>query len=169
MKNSVIFYIGLGLIAFGLMKPNLSNLFPVVTPSHNATCLDHYVLTPPTDAGVLEKCNLVIDILVTSTVTNKKADILKLSSLYADIATLIRLSGDDMIVLDTQTLKEVNSVTGKMLQLDLKGKYPNLAEASRAVIVAAIGDDNVTLSDETREKAAQAFDGLSWAFYEGGK
>jgi hypothetical protein len=169
MKNYIL-YIGIGLILLGLFKPNITNYLPVINPNNqNASCLDNYVITPPDDINILEKCNLIIDILQSSNANNKKYDALKLSSLYADIATLIRLDGDDLVVKDTQTIREVNSLTGQMLKLDIKGKYPNLASSAQDVIKAAIGDDDVLLSTENREKAAQAFDGLSWAFYEGGK
>jgi hypothetical protein len=53
--------------------------------------------------------------------------------------------------------------------LDIKEKYPNLAEACRSLIVAAIGDDDITLNSEVREKSVEAFRALSWAFYEGSK
>lgn len=171
MKNSILLYIGIGLIALGVFKPDLNAILKPIGPGpiNNVGCLDNYVLTPPKDTAILEKCNLVVDILQTSNADNKRQDTLKLSSLYADIATLIRLNGDNVIVIDTQTLREVNSLCGQMLRLDIKDKYPNLAQAAKAVVTAAVGDDDITISEDSREKAAQAFDGLSWAFHEGGK
>lgn len=171
MKNSILLYIGIGLIALGLFKPNLNQILQPIVPNpiNNVGCLDHYVLTPPDDAAILEKCNLVVDILQTSDTDNKRQDTLKLSSVYADIATLIRLDGENVVITDTQTLREANSLSGTMLKLNIKDKYPNLAQAAKAVVTAAVGDDDITLSADSREKAAQAFDGLSWAFHEGGK
>lgn len=169
MKNYIL-YIGIGLILFGLFQPNISNYIPVIRPDNqHASCLDNYVITPPDDKDILEKCNLVVDAIQSSNANNKRSDTLKLSSLYADIASLIRIDGDDQVVKDTQTIREVNSLTGQMLKLDIKGKYPNLASAAQDVVKVAIGDDDIILSAENREKAAQAFDGLSWAFYEGGR
>ena len=169
MKNYVL-YIGIGLILFGLFKPNISNYIPVIKPDNQqASCLDHYVLSPPDNKEILKKCNLVIDIIQRSDSDNKRLETLKLSSLYADIASLIRLDNEDQVVKDTQTIREVNSLTGQMLKLDIKGKYPDLAKACQDVVKVAIGDDDIVLSTDNREKSAQAFDGLSWAFYEGGK
>ena len=56
-----------------------------------------------------------------------------------------------------------------MLRLNIKDKYPNLAEAAESLIVSAIGDDDVSLSEELRSKSAEAFRALSWAFYQGSK
>ena len=168
MKSSIVLYLGIGLIAFGLFQPNISNL--LVSPNNNTTtCLDHYVLTPPTDPAILAKCQKVVDIVQKSNVDNKKFDMLRLSSLTADIATLIRLNGDNVIVDNTKTLRQINSVCGQMLNLDIKGKYVDLAKACEDVVIAAIGDKEINLSDDDREKAAQAFDGLSWAYYQGSK
>ena len=56
-----------------------------------------------------------------------------------------------------------------MLKLNIKDKYPNLAQASKDVVVVAIGEDDILLTEDLRSKAVEAFNGLSWAFYEGGK
>ena len=76
---------------------------------------------------------------------------------------------DDKIIVDTSSIKEANSIAGKMLRLDIKGKYPDLAEAAKDVVDTGIGDDDVLLSPELRTKAAESFRALSWAFYEGSK
>ena len=67
------------------------------------------------------------------------------------------------------TIREVNSVAGKMLRLDIKDKYPNLAELAKDLVVTNIGDDDVILDEELRLKAVEAFRALSWAFWEGSK
>lgn len=85
------------------------------------------------------------------------------------MATLIELDGQDKIIANTTAIREANSLAGKMLRLNVKDKYPNLAEAARDVIVYNIGEDDIVLDEETRDKAVQAFRALSWAFYEGGK
>ena len=56
-----------------------------------------------------------------------------------------------------------------MARMDMKGKYPNLAIATTGVVVAGIGDENIVLSKELRQKAIDSFRALSWACYEGSK
>lgn len=167
MKNALLF-LGIGLIAIGLFKPDILS---ILQPNNSqvSNCLETHITTAPEDNSILEKCNLVIDILQTSTNNNKREDTLKLSSLYADIATLLSLDGEDAVVKDTKTIREINSLSGSMLRLNIKDKYPNLAQASKDVVVVAIGEDDILLTEDLRSKAVEAFNGLSWAFYEGGK
>jgi len=167
MKNSLLF-LGIGLIVIGLLKPDISS---ILQPNNNqvSSCLETCVTIAPEDTSIVEKCNLVIDILQSSSNDNKREDTLRLSSLYADIATLISLDGEDVVVKDTKTIREINSIAGSMLKLNIKDKYPNLAQASREVVVVAIGEDDILLTEDVRLKAVEAFNGLSWAFYEGGK
>lgn len=168
MKNYLLF-LGIGFIVVGLLKPDLSSILNPSNNNQHASCLENCVTTAPEDTTILEKCNLVIDILQSSSINNKREDTLRLSSLFSDIATLISLDGEDVVVIDTKTIREINSMAGPMLKLNIKDKYPNLAQKSKEVIVAAIGDDDIVLTEDTRIKAVEAFNGLSWAFYEGGK
>lgn len=166
MQNKVLLAIGAILVLFGLVKPDLGNIF---TPSDNVSVVESYVVDAPSDTDLLEKAREIKEILQSSEDSTRKSDALKLSSLYADIATLIELDGEDQVVKDTNAIRQVNSIAGNMLRLDIKDKYPNLAEASRSLVVTAIGDDDVSLSDDLRSKSAEAFRALSWAFYQGSK
>ena len=56
-----------------------------------------------------------------------------------------------------------------MLKLDIKGKYEDLPETAQALVLEAIGDDNVLLNKELRAKAVEGFKALAWACYEGSK
>jgi hypothetical protein len=56
-----------------------------------------------------------------------------------------------------------------MLKLNIKDKYPNLAEAAQDLVTTGIGDDDILLTEELREKSAESFRALSWAFYQGSK
>jgi len=56
-----------------------------------------------------------------------------------------------------------------MLHLNIKDKYVDLAESNQALIVDAIGDDNIPLTKELRKKAVDAFMALAWACNEGSK
>jgi hypothetical protein len=166
-QNKVLLTIGIALLLIGFFKPDLSSWIPVgpavVEPSNNC------VIDAPADTNILEKAKIVKNILLASNDSTRKADCAKLSSLYCDIATLIDLDNEDMVIKDTSTVKEANSLSGKMLRLNIKDKYPNLAEASEKVVVVAIGEDDVLLDGNMRTKAVEAFRALSWAFYEGSK
>ncbi len=48
-----------------------------------------------------------------------------------------------------------------------ENKYQGLADKAKDLLVSAIGEDDVVLDDETRNKAVDAFRALSWAFYQG--
>ena len=117
----------------------------------------------------MEKAQAVTAVLKQSNDSTKKTDCLKLSSLYADMATLIELDNEDTVIKDTAAIRQANSLAGLMLRLNIKDKYPNLAKASREVIVSVIGDDDVVLDNELRSQSVNAFRALSWAFYEGSK
>lgn len=167
MQNKLLLAIGALLVVLGIFKPNLPSLS---LPGTNSVCVaNNYVTDAPSDLTLLEKARAITEILVSSDDSTRKSDCAKLSSLYCDIATLIELDADDRIVKDTATIREVNSVAGKMLRLDIKNKYPNLAETAKDLVVSSIGDDDVVLDESLRAKSADAFRALSWAFYEGTK
>jgi len=166
MKNSVLLLIGAILLFVGLVKPDLSNVY---TPGSSVTVVEGCVTDAPADDNLLTKSKVIVDILKSSDDSTKKGDCLKLTSLYCDLATLIELDGEDKVITDTLTIREANSLSGKMLRLNIKDKYPNLAEAAKDVIVAGIGDQDVALTPELRKKAAESFRALSWAFYQGSK
>jgi hypothetical protein len=167
MKNKVWLSIGAVLLFVGLFQPDFSNIF---NPSGSGvSVVESYVVDAPSDITLLDKAREINNILQASEDSTRQSDALKLSSLYSDIATLIELDGEDQVVKDTNAIRQVNSIAGKMLRLNIKDKYPNLAEAAESLIVSAIGNDDVSLSEELRSKSAEAFRALSWAFYQGSK
>ena len=110
---------------------------------------------------------MIIDLLRESDAKGKREDCLKLSSLYKDMATLIGLDAKDAIIKDTASIREANILAGKMLNLDIDGKYDGLAEAAGDLLASTIGKDEVVLDKDLRDKSVDAFNALSWAFYEG--
>jgi hypothetical protein len=166
MQNKVLLAIGAVLIFVGVFKPSLDN-FNII-PNREPAIVETYVVDAPSNPELLEKANVVIDILKSSDDSTRPQDCLKLSSLYADMATLIELDQDEVIK-DTENIRQANSLAGRMLNLNIKNKYPNLSEAARGVVIQAIGDDDLILIPELRTKAAESFRALSWAFYEGSK
>lgn len=165
MKNNTILILGVALIAFGLFGKNLN--IDVVSPVNPA--LESYVIDPPSDDNLLEEAKKITAILKKSSDSTRKTDCLKLSSLYSDISTLIELDNEDKVITDTASIRLANSLSGKMLRLNIKNKYPGLAEASESLMEIGIGKDDVVLDDTLRDKGSESFRALSWAFYEGSK
>lgn len=167
MHNKILLGIGVALCIIGLLKPNISNLG--FNNSLKYSNVENYVIDPPSNSELIEKGKIITKILLDSNDSTRKTDALKLSSLYCDMATLISLTDDNEVIDKTTEIREANSLAGPMLKLNIKDKYPNLAQAAEQLVVYQIGEDEVKLNSELRNKAAEAFRALSWAFYEGSK
>jgi hypothetical protein len=162
MNNKIILAVAGLLILFGLNSFDFSNFLP----HNNHINIDVLELAAPTDENILKEAKDVLEIVKKQV---DKEDAKRLRDLYLDIKQLIKLDGDDEVIKNTEEIRQANSLAGSMLKLDIKGKYPNLAKECKEVIVAAIGDDQVSLSKELRAKGMDAFGGLAWAFNEGSK
>lgn len=160
-KNLVLI-LGAVLIAIGLFKPDLSNF--VINKPNNVAVVN---VEKPANTEILDECQEVIDALKED--SDRKQDGLRLASLYNDLATLVSLDGEDLVLKNTEEIRQANKLAGVMLKLDMKGKYPKLAEAAKKVIVSSIGDDSVMLDDKLRQDAVDGFKALAWACYEGAK
>jgi hypothetical protein len=162
-KNLLLVVAGV-LIFVGLTKPDLIWL---VKPKPSVV-ENILVVTPPESKELREKCQPVIDALRGGS-SNRKQDAKRLSELYSDLAVLIRLDGTNEVVKNTEEIRQANSLSGAMLQMNLKGKYPGLSEAAQSVIVSEIGNDIVPLDENLRGQAVKAFSSLAWACLEGSK
>jgi len=163
MKSNTIILILAGiLIAIGLLKPNFNQL---VIP--NRVVPNAVEIAAPTDENLFNAANKVIKAL--SNDADRKYDGKRLSELYLDIATLISLDGENVVIKTTEEIGQANALSGIMLKLDIKNKYPELASAAKEVIVAGIGDDNLELNPDLRNKAVESFKALAWACQEGSK
>ena len=168
-QSRILLVIAFFMIVVGILKPDVSEIFsPNIQPCP-VSSIENYVTEPPKDPNILSASLKVKQILLDNRDKDTFKECLKLSALYNDIANLIELDNNETVVKDTATIKEANSLCGQMLRLNIKDKYPNLAEASREVIVSAIGDKDIVLEKDSRFKAVEAFRALSWAFYEGSK
>jgi hypothetical protein len=165
MKNNSILIIGIALLGLGLY----GKYSPSIVPDSPAAVVENYVTDAPSDQTLLDNAKKIISILEEADDSTKRSDFLKLSSLYSDMSILIELDNEDKVITDTATIREANSLSGKMLRLNIKDKYPGLAEAAKGLVVSAIGEDDVILDDQLRSKSIDAFRALSWAFYEGSK
>ena len=164
--KNLILAIGAVLILLGLIKPDLSQWGVI----NNPVAIDVLELPEPKSVELKNKASKIIEILKAS--PDRKADAKKLKDLrdlYLDISKLISLDKEDMVVQNTEEIRQVNALSGVMARLDIKGKYKDLAEANKAVIVEAIGDDSVPLTSELRAKGLDGFDALAWAYNEGAK
>lgn len=159
MKDKILFIVGSLLILFALTKTNLSELFVVNTIPYNIEVIDN-------DSQKLVES--VISCLKNGS-SDRKYDGKKLASLYNDIAILISLDNENEIIKNTEEIRQANSISGLMLKLDIKDKYPKLAEECNKYLVSVIGDDNVSLDKDLRSKAVSAFKNLAWAFNESSK
>lgn len=166
MNNKFLLLLGCLLLCIGFLGPKLTNT------TNNNSCnviSPNYITNAPIDPVLLEKSKKIIDILKESSATNKKNDCLRLSSLYADLATLIELDGSEEVIKDTAAIRQANSLAGPMLRLDIKGKYDNLSASAENLVVSSLGDSDTALDSKLRTKAVEVFNALSWAFYEGSK
>jgi hypothetical protein len=164
MNKKVVLVLAALLIGIGLLKPNLSSW----GPSNGNSVITDVVVVKPKDKDLLEKCDSVITSLKSGP-SSRKEDGKKLAQLFSDMATLVSLDGEDQVIKNTEDIRQANKLVGAMLKLDLKGKYPDLKEATTNLVKSAIGDDLVLLDAATREKAAEAFNALAWASNEGSK
>lgn len=163
MNNKVLLIIGGLLLFFGLVRPDLN--FPINKPD-NANIV---VITPPESSELRDSCKLVRDIFKASTSQDKKQDARRLSDLCMDLATLVELDGDEEVVKTTEEIRQANALSGAMLRMNIKGKYPGLSDGAQLVISSQIGDDIAPLNSELRKKAADAFRALAWACNEESK
>jgi len=162
MNNKILLVVGIGLLSLGLIKPNLN--FPISNPNNNTIV----VVTPPQEKELKDRCQSVIDALIAGS-SDRKKDAVRLSELYMDLATLIELDGEDEVVKTTEEVRQANTLCGAMLRMNIKGKYPGLAEAAQIVISSQIGDDIIPLDASLRQKSSEAFRALAWACNEGSK
>lgn len=160
-KKLILLIVGCLLIVFGILKPDLSNI--LVKPEA-ATVVS---IEKPSNKDLLDECEKVTESL--KEVSSSASDANRLASLYMDLATLVELDGEDEVVKNTDDLRQVNSLSGLLLKINIKGKYPKLAAAAKSVVVASIGDDNIPLTKELRAKAVEGFRALAWACKEGSK
>ena len=60
------------------------------------------VVEKPTNSEILDECQAVIEALKAD--TDRKTDGLRLASLYNDMATLVSLDGEDMVLKNTEEI-----------------------------------------------------------------
>lgn len=162
MNKKTLLIIGGLLILIGVIKPDLSKIF---NPTKVIDGPSVVKLEEPSNSNTKKECEDVIKILN----SGDSKDAIRLRDLYLDISKLIELDGKDLVIKNTEEIRQANALAGNMLRLDIKNKYENLATEAKEVIVSVIGDDNISLSPEIREQAVMSFRYLAWACNEGSK
>lgn len=162
MKNNNLILLVAGLlILVGVTKFDVNSLI-----SKKPVAIDVLELSAPTNDDILKEANDVVQIAKSQM---SKEECRRLRDLYIDIKQLIKLDGEEMVIKNTEEIRQANSIAGLMLRMDIKGKYPTLSKELKEVIIAAVGDDQIVLSPELRSKALDGFDALAWALNEGSK
>lgn len=166
MSKKVLLAISVLLVLIGILKPDLSALQNVFGPSN--VVVNNVNISEPTDPALKEQCRDVVSVFKNAGSSRHK-DGKRLGDLYADLATLIELEGENTVVKSTDEIRQANSLSGVMLRMNIKGDYEDLSKETNEVIVAGIGSDNIILNSELRQKATESFRALAWACYEGAK
>lgn len=161
--KNLLLILAAALIVVGLVKPDLSS-FINMAPNNNVVSI---VVDKPSNVEILDECQNVIIALKAN--NDRKIDGVRLASLYNDLATLVSLDGEDLVLKNTEEIRQANKLAGVMLKLDIKGKYPDLAKAAEQVVISSIGDDSVMLDSKLRQQAVDGLKALAWSCLQGAK
>lgn len=162
--KNILLSIALLLLVVGIVKPDLGSF--IGFPNRSNVAVENLNIPQPKEEFMVEINNVIKALSVDS---DRKIDGKRLAGLYNDMATLIDLDGDDQVIKNTEEIRQANRLSGLMLKLDIKGKYPDLSIANQQLVKEAIGDDNILLDKELRKKASESFRALAWACLEGSK
>lgn len=161
--KKILLLIGAALVLVGFLKPDLSSILPISRPA----TVDVMELTEPMDPSLKKESDEVVALLKKLNAKSDVAKFRKLRDLYLDLARLIELDGEDVVIQTTDAIRQANSIAGVMLRLDMKDKYKDLKKELNDVMVSGIGDDSLNLSSELRSKGIDSFMALAWAINEG--
>tara|TARA_Y100000385_G_scaffold109502_1_gene113703 strand:+ start:2056 stop:2556 length:501 start_codon:yes stop_codon:yes gene_type:complete len=164
-KEKILLILASVLILVGLFKPNFSELTSVIS---NPSTVAAVKVDAPENEELLNLAKQVTECFKSGS-DDRKTEALRLAHLYHDMATLVSLDKEDVVIENTEAIRQANILAGSMLKLNIKDKYEGLSEAAENLVASAIGTDNVKLTDELREKSVRVFLALSWACLEGSK
>jgi hypothetical protein len=159
-KNSWLI-LGIALICFSLYSSNTIRI-----PSFPTNPVKETINIPEPNTELKELSEPIIRALREGS-SDRKTDGYRLACLYKDMALLISVDKD--ILKTTEAIRQANVLSAKMLNIDLKGKYDGLADATNNLFKKYVSENSVVLDDELRRKSTEAFNALSWAFLEGSK
>jgi len=165
MNNKPLLILALVLIVIGLSRYSSIN-FPVVKPSPVTVPTETLKIDAPQDEELKALAENVRDALKSGD-DDRSEDGVRLASLYQDMSILIGL--DEDVIKSTGAIAEANSMSARLLKIDLRGKYPGLSEACNKLLMTHISDKSVVIDSTLREKAVEAFQALAWGCLEGAK
>lgn len=161
--KTILIVLALCLLYLGITKKDFIHR----VPSTN-TVVDNSISPPEPPDYLKDSANKVVEILKNNPESKKDAKVMK--DLYLDIATLISLDGDkDVVIKTTEEIRQANSLSTLMINLNIKDKYPNYAQSCNSLLVTSIGDDSMLLTTELRKKAIESFQAIAWAWYTAAK
>ena len=108
----------------------------------------------PTDPAILTAAQNVSNELKNADSNDK----LMLARLFREQAKLI--ASDSGVIQTNADIRRANGLIGKVANVQIKGKYSNLAKVLNESTKAVLGDDPVAID---RSKASALFNGFSWA------
>lgn len=161
MKEKLILFIAGLLIFFSVVQPNVGNIWP-------KTSVVESIVVPSISEDDQKSVASIVESFRQGS-SDRSTDGKRLAGLYMDLATLIQLDGDDVVIKNTEEVKQANSLAGVMLRMNIKDKYPDLAANCNAYLISMVGQDIVDLDESLRKKASDCFTNLAWACYEGSK
>ncbi len=155
-NNGVLWLVAAVLIGVGFFQPSISSVIfkPAAT-----------IATPSDDLQT--RCAKLTDIVRSAKNPEKQTDMKKLVGLYIDLAKLISIDDEDTVIKNTEEIREANRLSGRMSDLNIKNKYEDLGPELNSIVLAYIGEDNVVLSPELRQKGVDVFRALAWAINQG--
>lgn len=162
-KTSLLLGLGVLMMGIGIFGTRLGS---IITPNGNNPNVT-ISIEEPSDKTLLKLVQPVISAWESGPADTRFRDASRLASLYLDIATLIELEGDNLCIKNTEEIREANKLSGNMLKLQLRDKYPDLKEACNSFVVASIGEENILLTTELRQRSTSVFRALAWACQQG--
>jgi hypothetical protein len=163
MSNKVLLVFGVVLIVFGLSQYTSVD---IPSPDNPVNVVETLEIDPPSDENLKELAQSVAESLKDGD-DDRTKDGLRLASLYNDMSILIAL--DDNIIKNTNDIAQANVLSAKFLKINLKGKYPGLAESADTLFKTYVSENAVPLDSDMRTKAVDAFQALAWGCLQGAK
>ena len=164
MKNKPLLIVAFSLIVLGLYRSDLISM-PLMPNSHVACA--QVEVDAPVSEDLKSMAETVAQCLQDGS-SDRSIDGNKLARLYHDMSILIELDSDSVIN-STAAIRQANVLAAKLLQIDLKGKYPGLSEACDNLVKENVSENSVPLNPTLRSKAVNAFRALAWGCLKGAK
>lgn len=94
-------------------------------------------------------------------------DAKEISDFYGQLADVIRDDAIDQIIIQNKSFRDWYMKSGSLnFTPALKGKYIGLGSAIDAVLMGALGDQDVKWTPQTRKTASEICDAIAWAVHQ---